>query len=205
MLKSNESYSRKCGKLIWDNAKDPVIKKSYPKGQHGPAQGVKRRSPFGKQLAEKQYVRYHFGLEEKAMFVIMKKSKQKKGDMIGNMSYFLESRLATIIYRANFAKSIFAAGQMVSHKKVTVNGKVINLRGYNVKIGDVVEIIHSYQTNDVLLDSIKNPKKAVPSYLVVNGEKMTISLVRNPGFKEIPFPFKGIDSNLIISYYSRRI
>ncbi|QED22934.1 30S ribosomal protein S4 [Candidatus Deianiraea vastatrix] len=200
-MKSNGSYSRKVGREVWHG---DMGKKNYRKGQHGPS-GMTKRSVFGKQLLEKQYVRYHYGLMEKTMFNLMKRAKKMKGNTIDNIALLLESRLATLLYRANFAKSIFAAGQMVLHGKVKVNGKRINLRGYNVKVGDVVEIVEPYRSNENLNSSITNPITQSPDYIVVDKDKYSVSLAREPGFKEIPFPFKGIDSNLIISYYSRRL
>jgi ribosomal protein S4 len=108
-----------------------------------------------------------------------------------SFAYFLESRLDVVLYRANFFKSIFAARQYINHKKVFVNGILVNKPGYSLKIDDIVSV----NQPDYFYESIKNrltSKKILcnyPSYLYVNYKLGLIKLIKLPLIKEVPFPF----------------
>lgn len=203
-VRSKESYSRKVGVPIWEGRKDPVEKKNYPKGQHGPSQVVKRRSPYGKQLVEKQRLRAHYAMEEQQLLLLVKKAQDMHGSIVDNIANLLESRLPTVVYRSGLAKTIFLAKQMVSHGHILVNGKKIDINSYHVKIGDVVELKSSYHTNPLVLESVTQTSRRVPDYVEVDKDKFQVKLVRNLGFTEIPFP-KDVKINLIVGFYSRKI
>ncbi len=204
MPRRHESHSRKLCALIWEDPKDPINKKNYPKGQHGPSQMVKRRSPFGKKLVEKQRLRIHYAMEEKQMFILMKKAKQMQGSIIDSMANLLETRLPTIVYRSGFAKTIFLARQMVSHGHVLVNGKRVNICNYYVKLGDIVEIHSGYQTNSLLIEATTQTGRKAPDYIEVDKDKFQAKVIRHISFTEIPFP-KEIKVNLVVGFYSRRL
>jgi ribosomal protein S4 len=108
-----------------------------------------------------------------------------------SFAYFLESRLDVVLYRANFFKSIFAARQYINHKKVFVNGILVNKPGYSLKIDDIVSV----NQPDYFYENIKNrlaSKKILcnyPSYLYVNYKLGLIKLIKLPLIKEVPFPF----------------
>ena len=120
-----------------------------------------------------------------------------------SFAYFLESRLDVILYRANFFKSIFAARQYISHKKVYVNGNLIAKSGYRVKVDDVVCVKDPLFFYWNLKSSLK--KRFIlgnyPSYLYVNYKLGLIKLISLPKNELVPFPFfvdiKSINHNLI--------
>lgn len=108
-----------------------------------------------------------------------------------SFSYFLESRLDVILYRANFFSSIYAARQYINHKKVYVNGVVVNKPGYNVSINDIITL-SNYQDFYLDLQSrLKNDSILVnyPKYLEVNYKLGAIIFARLPENNEVPFPF----------------
>jgi len=204
MLRSVGSYSRKCKRLVWENkTNDSFNKKNYCKGQHG-ATTMRRNGNYAVQLREKQYVRYHYGLMEKQFSIIVSRAKNMSGNMIDNLANLLESRLDVIVYRANFASTIFAAKQFVSHGKILVNGKRVNLCGYLVKNGDVAEIVESFRKNDKLLESIEKTERSVPDYLTVDKDKFSVVKIRENSFSEVTFGSK-IRIGLVVEYYSKKL
>lgn len=189
--------------MIHDDKSDPFNKRNYYKGQHG-ASVVRGRGNYAVQLKEKQVVRYHYGLEEKQFANSFAKAKKLKGNVLDNFAQFLELRLDTIVYRSNFAPSIFFAKQVVSHGKVLVNGKKVNIKSYKCNVGDVISFTKDFTENAIALVSISQSSRQIPDYISVNSQDFQIQVLRNPVFDEIPFPSK-IRGNFIVEYYSRRL
>ena len=107
--KSKYKASRRLGVSIAGDEKDPVHKKNYRPGQHGRS-GIVKNSDFGIHLKAKQRLKSHYGrIGEKQFHTTFKKAVRMKGDDGNNFVALLESRLDTVIYRLNFATSIFAA------------------------------------------------------------------------------------------------
>lgn len=108
-----------------------------------------------------------------------------------SFAYFLESRLDVILYRANFFKSIFAAKQVINHKKVYVNGIMVNKPGYRIKIDDVVSLENPLFYYNLVKERLL--KKQIlgnyPPYLYVNYKLGLIKFIKLPLNKDVPFPF----------------
>lgn len=203
MILARRSYSRQYKRAIWQCENDPLTKKNYFKGQHG--SGLTRRNGnFAIQLREKQIMRLHYGMEEKQFGINVARAKKMKGNIVDNIAGLLESRLDTMVYRANFAPTIFFAKQIVGHGKVLVNGKRVNIPSYRVKVGDVVEIVPSFRNNSVLSLSFGKMFRTVPDYLELNKDDFSIKMNRHPLFSEIPFGSK-VRVSLVIEYYSQRL
>jgi ribosomal protein S4 len=108
-----------------------------------------------------------------------------------SFAYFLESRLDVVLFRANFFKSIFSARQYINHKKVYVNGILVDKPGYSLRIDDIISI----QKPEYFYESLK--KRLIddkvlcnyPSYLYVNYRLGSVKFLRLPLVKEVPFPF----------------
>jgi ribosomal protein S4 len=108
-----------------------------------------------------------------------------------SFAYYLESRLDVVLYRANFFKSIFAARQYINHKKVFVNGILVNKPGYSLRVDDIVSVTqpeYFYEKIKVRLSS-KKILCNYPSYLYVNYKLGLIKFIKLPLIKEVPFPF----------------
>jgi len=108
-----------------------------------------------------------------------------------SFSYFLESRLDVVLFRANFFKSIFASRQYINHKKVFVNGVLVNKPGYCLRVDDIVSVEqpeYFYENIKIRL-SDKKILSNYPSYLYVNYKLGLVKLIKLPLIKEVPFPF----------------
>ena len=129
MLKGGRCTSDKC----------PLNKKRGSPGKDPKARGGKK-SEYGIQLAEKQKLRRMYGLLEKQFHLTYEKASRMPGVTGENFIGLLERRLDNVVYRIHFAISRRQARQIVSHGHVLVNGKAVNIPGYEVKAGDIIEI-----------------------------------------------------------------
>ena len=131
--------ARKFGEPIF--GPDKVFEhKNYPPGMHGLSARRRKKSEYGEQLKEKQKAKYTYGILEKQFRGLFKKASASKGVTGEVLLQLLESRLDNVIFRMGVAKTRAAARQFVSHKHITVNGKVVNIPSYSVKPGDIVGV-----------------------------------------------------------------
>ena len=199
-VRAKQKISRSLGVNLWGRANASIIKRNYPPGHH---LGKRRYgSDYGKHLQEKQRLRKYYHITEKQFSAIYKEAARMKGDTGENLIGLLETRLASLVYRANFVPTIFAARQLVNHKHVIVNDKKVNVSNYFLKIGEVVQIANKSQQIPMVLEATQKGEREVPDYIAVDYKKMTASLTRIPKLADVPYPFV-IDINLIIEYYSR--
>ena len=131
--------ARKFGEPIYGPDKY-LEKKNYPPGQHGLAKKRKKVSEYGTQLAEKQKVKYTYGLLERQFRNLYTKAARMKGRTGENLITLLESRLDNIVYRLGIAPSRPAARQLVSHCHITLAGEVCSVPSVIVKPGSVVAV-----------------------------------------------------------------
>jgi len=201
IIKAKYKVSRRLRSSVWDTHKDPYKKRNYGPGQHGAAKFVKS-SDYGIHLKAKQLLRAHYGwIVEKQFSNLFAKAAKKRGNTAINFVALLESRLSTIVYRLNFAPTIFAARQLVSHKHIKVNGKTVNISSFTVKVGDVVEVKQSSHQIPMILQGMAKITRNVPEYLSLEDGKG--KLVKLPeDVSSIPYPFEA-DLNMIIEHYSR--
>jgi small subunit ribosomal protein S4 len=200
--KNKGKISRKyCpGASLWGNENEPSLKKNYRPGQHG-NQPI-RDTNYGIQLKAKQKLKFYYGMFEKGFKNLFKIARKKKGDTSESFVGLLERRLLTVIYRANFAPTIFAARQIISHKQVLVNGKIVNIGSYLVKEGDVVEVREKSKKNPLIMESLQNMKRDIPSYLDLDTKNMKVTFLKIPSIAEIPYPVE-MNIPLIVEFYSR--
>lgn len=188
---------------VCGNPRCPVHTKNYAPGQHGPAGRKGVISDYGKQLRAKQQLKLHYAnINEKHFRKIYDEAVRRKGDTNENLIGLLESRLDTVIFRANFVPSMFAARQFVNHKHVKVNGAYLNIPSYRVKVGDVVEIKGKSQQVPMVLQSVQNQDRSLPEYLEIDAKKMTVKILRLPTLADVPYPVV-MEPNLVTEFYSR--
>jgi small subunit ribosomal protein S4 len=175
-------------------------RKPYGPGQHGMQR--KKLSDYTVRLLEKQKVMFNYGLRESQLRNYVTKAKKvKTASWVDTMIIALESRLDNIVFRLNWAPSIPAARQMVSHKHIKVNGKTVNVPGYELQPGDVIEISDKGARSGNYLQSKKAPRiSAIPASLTkeASGEKEKAKMVAKPLPEDIPFAF---EKRLVIEYY----
>ena len=142
MTKRHEAkykIDRRMGQNIWGRPKSPINKREYGPGQHGQRRKGKL-SDYGVQLRAKQKLKgYYANMSERHFRGIYDEARRLKGDTGAHMIGLLERRLDTVIYRAKFVPTVFAARQFVSHGHVTVNGRRVTIPSYRIKVGDVIE------------------------------------------------------------------
>lgn len=201
IVKAKYKVSRRLGSSIWGNEKDPFHTKNYRPGQHGPgARG--KVSDYGLHLNAKQIVKNHYGRVTETQFRnIFKLASKMKGNTAENFAGLLEQRLDMIVYRMNFAPTIFAARQLVSHCHVRLNGKKVNIASQRVQVGDVIEIKDNSKDITNIMESIQKLSRPVPEYLAIDPAKLSGQLVRIPMISDIPYPFQP-NFGKIVEYYS---
>src|SRR6202140_4767223 len=155
---------RRMGQNIWGRPKSPINKREYGPGQHGQRRKGKL-SDYGVQLRAKQKLKgYYANMSERHFHGIYDEARRLKGDTGATMIALLERRLDTIIYRAKFVPTVFAARQFVSHGHVLVNGKRVNIPSYSVKVGDKVELRERSRQLGVVLEAVQLAERDVPEY-----------------------------------------
>lgn len=189
--------ARKFGEPIYGPDKY-FEKKNYPPGQHGLAKKRKKTSEYGVQLAEKQKVKYTYGLLERQFRNTYAKANRMKGRTGENLIMLLESRLDNIVYRLGIAPSRAAARQLVSHCHITLDGEVCNIPSTCVKAGQIVGVRERSKSLEVVQDSLKNAVKY--SWLEWDASKCAGKYASVPERSEIPEP---INEQLIVELYSK--
>ena len=161
----------------------------------------KKMSEYGLQLREKQKAKFIYGVLEKPFRNYYKKADQMKGLTGLNLMTILESRIDNVIFRLGFARTRKEARQIVDHKFVTVNGKVVNIPSYLVKAGDVIEIKESKKNTQRMKDIVEVAGgRIVPEWLDVDAEKLQGTVKDLPTREQIDVP---VDEMLIVELYSK--
>lgn len=138
-------------------------KRNYPPGENINPRFRRKLSNYGAQLQEKQKVKFMYGLSEKQLKIFFKKVRKQKSGVLGtNFLIRLESRLDNICYRFGVTHTRAAARQMVTHRHVRVNNKIINIPSYLLKPGDVVQISTKLAKNPHVLASLKSQTTTLP-------------------------------------------
>jgi small subunit ribosomal protein S4 len=193
---------RRMGQNIWGRPKSPINKREYGPGQHGQRRKGKV-SDYGVQLRAKQKLKgYYANMSERHFHGIYDEARRLKGDTGEHMIGLLERRLDTIIYRAKFVPTVFAARQFVSHGHILVNGKRVTVSSFRVKVGDHVEVKEKSKQLALVLEANSLAERDVPDYIEVDHSKMTAKMSRVPTLSDVPYPVV-MEPHLVVEYYSR--
>ncbi len=161
----------------------------------------KKISEYGLQLREKQKAKFIYGVLEKPFRNYYKKADKMKGMSGENLMILLETRLDNVIFRMTFARTRREARQIVDHKHVTVNGKVVNIPSYLVKAGDVIEIKEKCKSSQRYKDILEATNgRLVPAWLEADQENLKGTVKALPTREEIDVP---VDEMLIVELYSK--
>ena len=169
-------------------------------GQHGRAR--KKVSEYATQLREKQKTRRTYGLLERQFHSYFTKADMQKGVTGTNLLVLLECRLDNVVYRLGFANSRNQARQLVRHGLFTLNGHKVNIPSYQVKPGDVIEVIESSRSSvkfSKLLGE-EAPVVLLPSWLERDKNALKGTVSRMPAREDIDMP---IEEHLIVELYSK--
>lgn len=175
-------------------------KKKYPPGP--PRKRRAKMSDYAVQLREKQKIRRSYGLLEKQFKLLFQDALRMKGVTGDNMMSLLERRLDNVVFRMGFASSRMQARQLVKHKHVIVNGRVVDIPSYRVNEGTVISMKANYVENTMLEDSIKLAKAvdSVPGWIEVDFEKRNGKIVRLPIRSDLT---SGFNDQLVVELYSK--
>ena len=163
---------------------------------------AKKLSEYGRQLTEKQKLRFTYGVSEKQFANLFKVAKAKKGVVTGTaFMQLLESRLDNLVYRIGFARTRRAARQLVNHGHVLVNGKKVDIPSYACKAGDVITLKETSKNLKVVVESLESLTVVVP-YVEINKETKEGKFIRLPERNELA---RDIDDSQIVEYYNRKL
>jgi len=183
--------SRKFGELIYGNTNKSFEKKKYPPGKHANSRKIKKTF-YSTQLLEKQKIKYTYGILERQfirMFYTASKKKGIKGEILLQLC---ESRLDNIVYRLKLSHSRPEARQLVSHRNITVNGKIVNIPSFNLKPGDKISLKEKHKANKKL--------GLCSDWLSWDNDKMIGIFKYIPKRKQIT---ENINEKLIVELYSK--
>ena len=199
---SKHKIDRRLGENLWGRPKSPLNARAYGPGQHGQRRKGKT-SDYGLQLRAKQKLKGYYGsITEKAFKKLYTEAARVKGDTGERLIGLLESRLASVIYRAKFVPTPFAARQFVSHGHVLVNGKRVTIPSYQVKVGDKIELKERSRQLGIVLEAVQLAERDVPDYLEVDHNRMSATYARVPALGDVPYPVQ-MEPNLVVEFYSR--
>jgi small subunit ribosomal protein S4 len=186
--------------------KDPIFgpdkaleKRAYGPGQHGPNKRRGKQSEYAIQLAEKQKAKYTYGILERQFSNMFERASRMKGITGENLLLLCESRLDNMVYRLGVSPTRRGARQLVSHKHITVNGNVVNIPSYNVKVGDVVGVREKSKSLEAISNSLAAKTNSF-DWLDWNPSGMEGKVVGMPTREMIP---ENIKEQLIVELYSK--
>jgi len=188
-LKGQKCYTEKC----------PVEIRNYPPGQHGLSRRIKI-SEYGIQLREKQKIKRVYGLLETQFRNYFEKANKSKGITGDNLVKMLESRLDNVVYRLGFASSRNQARQVIKHRHVIVNDRLVDIPSYILRAGDIVKIKDKSKKLDLIHNSLKKVKDNTYSWLTIDKASLSGTFLQVPERSEIPL---NANEQLVVELYSK--
>nr|YP_010850597.1 ribosomal protein S4 [Lophurella hookeriana]WGH13376.1 ribosomal protein S4 [Lophurella hookeriana] len=175
-------------------------KKTAPAGEHG--QQLRKPSEYALRLEEKQKLRYNYGISEKQLLKNIKKAKKVQGSTGVILLQILEMRLDNTLFRLGIAPTIPAARQLVNHKHIVVNDKIVSISSYECKPGDLIKIKNKNSSNKIIKKYMEYPNLiSLPNHLTF--EKETL-LAKVNGIVERDYVGLQLNELLVVEYYSRK-
>jgi len=180
---------------------DTKCKLDQPPGMHGANVRRPRLSDYGLQLREKQKLRRTYGVLEKQFRNYYKEASRLKGSTGENLLQLLESRLDNVVYRMGFGSTRAEARQLVSHKAIMVNGKVVNIPSYQVQPSDVVSVREKARKQVRIAEALALAEQGgFPDWIDVNPSKFEGTFKALPMRSELP---ADINESLVVELYSK--
>jgi small subunit ribosomal protein S4 len=194
---------RKLGKLPGLTTKTPKKDLLITPGEHGqpPAKMLKKKSPYGLRLFEKQKLRFNYNITERQLVRYVKQAKQLTGSTGELLLTLLEMRLDSIVYRLGMAPTIVAARQLVSHGHIFVNKQKVNIPSYPCKFKEVISVKDKKISRDLVTKFVQESSaNQMPSHLSFNKTNL-VGIINGNITRE----YIGLQINelLVIEYYSR--
>ncbi|MAH82397.1 MAG: 30S ribosomal protein S4 [Flavobacteriaceae bacterium] len=190
--------ARKFGEAIFGEDKS-FEKRNYPPGQHGNNRRRGKKSEYAIQLMEKQKAKYSYGILERQFRNLFEKANRSKGVTGEVLLQLCESRLDNTVYRLGLSPSRSGARQLVSHRHITVNDKIVNIPSFQLKPGDVVGVREKSKSLQIIINSLDNNSSNY-EWLTWNRDVLQGTFVSIPKRLQIP---ENIKEQLIVELYSK--
>jgi len=187
--------SRRVGVPVADIPKHTAKRQLTPPGMHG-FRG-KRSKAYGIRKDEKQKLRYHYSVLERQFRRYMGEASRSKGNTGEVLMQLLERRLDNVLRRAGFARTIWAARQLVAHGQTIVNGRKVDRPSFSVRSGDTITL--KPKVHNLIRENMESlAGHIVPGWIEVNPAELSVRVVATPTSDQIPF---DVNANLIIEFY----
>ncbi|HOD68923.1 MAG TPA: 30S ribosomal protein S4 [Bacteroidaceae bacterium] len=190
--------ARKFGEAIYGPDKN-FEKRKYGPGQHGNSRR-RKTSEYGLMLAEKQKAKYTYGVLEKQFRIMFENALRESGITGVNLLQALESRLDNIVYRLGFAPTRAAARQLVNHRHIVVDGKVLDIPSYQVKPGQTVGLRERSKSLEIVADTLAGYNHAKYPWFEWDEQAKAGKYLHKPDREDIP---ENIKEQLIVELYSK--
>jgi len=174
-------------------------KKNYPPGMHGQTKRRPKSSEYGTQLMEKQKAKYTYGILERQFKNTFLRAARKGGITGEVLLQLIESRLDNVVYRLGISPSRSGARQLIGHRHITVNGKVVNVPSFELKPGDIIAVRERSKSLEVITDSIASHGNPY-AWLEWDRNLLAGKFMNYPQRDQIP---ENIREQLIVELYSK--
>jgi small subunit ribosomal protein S4 len=176
-----------------------LSKKNYPPGMHGQSKKRAKTSEYAVQLMEKQKAKYTYGILERQFALIFDKASRSKGITGENLLKLIEARLDNVVFRMGISPSRSGARQLVSHRHITVNDKVVNIPSYTLKPGDRISVREKSKSLEIVVNSVAGRTNKFP-WIDFNPSTLSGTFIHMPEREQIP---ENIREQLIVELYSK--
>lgn len=189
---------RRVGQPLCGLPKCPALKRPYPPGQHG-QRPRRRESEYGKQLLEKQKIRFVYGVTERQFRRYFEQARRGKGRPGDRLLQLLETRLDNTVYRLGLARTLPQARQLVTHGHIQLNGRKADIPSHQVSPGDTISLRERSRNLDIVKAALEDGGELLP-YLGRDADGLSGTLLRYPSREEIPV---AVEEDLVVEFYSR--
>jgi small subunit ribosomal protein S4 len=173
-----------------------------PPGQHGAKAIRRKKSDFGIKLQEKQKLRFNYGLTERQLRRLILDARKGNTPTGETLLQLLERRLDNVVFRAGLAPTIPAARQLVSHRHIKLNGRLVNIPSIRLRVGDEIAIKSESLNMPLVVETLKETPLVRPEWLNWDETNKTAKVAHLPAAEDVPFP---VDVQQVVEYYANRI
>ena len=195
-----DKISRRFGVALFGPCKS-LEKRPFPPGQHGMRAGRKKKSDYGVMLAEKQKLRFQYGVLERQFRAYYQEAARRRGVTGDILLQMLELRLDNVVYRMGLSNTRAGARQFVNHGHILVNGKKVDVASYACRPGDKVSVAAKAGARQLAQANLELTQATVaPEWLVLDKDQLEATIARIPETEEIG---SLVNVQLIVEFYSR--
>ena len=198
MAKNMQPIAKRCKALGISPAEMGYAKKTTNRNPGG--QMRKKKSEYGLQLAEKQKVKFIYGVLEKQFHAYYESAAAASGKTGDNLLILVERRLDNVVYRLGLGKTRRAARQIVVHGHIRVNGQKVDIPSYSVKVGDVITLRQKSTESELFKPLREGTSVVTPKWLTFDAPNLTGKVVALPTREDVSLE---AEMSMIVEFYSR--